>query len=323
MNSAVIAYQVGSVDSSYIVSASSYVGYIYLTNGVMPNPYSSLPPFFTSLIAALEPRATTANLLVQSVRQGGTEVDGLWTVIQSASGAVVGTGTTPLTFVGTSGSSYTVTVSNYGTYTFDHWENGAKNPVRTVTLTSDTTMTSSYKTSQSLTVQSVSLTGTPIAGLWTVVSSSSTNDALTSGFTPMTVSGTPGMQYSVSISNYGIYVFDHWENGAKNPVRTVTLTSDTAVTAYYRTSQSLTVQSVDLNGAPITGLWTVIYSSTGDTVASGFTPLTFSGTAGSVYTASLSNYQNYVLAYWDDGTNGNVRSTQLSQDTVLTAYYST
>lgn len=42
------------LNSLWIVSAKQYVGYIYVTNDVLPNPYDSLPSYFSTMISNLD-----------------------------------------------------------------------------------------------------------------------------------------------------------------------------------------------------------------------------------------------------------------------------
>jgi hypothetical protein len=51
---AIIAYGVPSVDAAFVTSARVDVGFIYLTDDTLPNPYDTLPAYFGSLLAALE-----------------------------------------------------------------------------------------------------------------------------------------------------------------------------------------------------------------------------------------------------------------------------
>ena len=43
------------------------------------------------------------------------------------------------------------------------------------------------------------------------------------------------------------YVFDHWEDGSTNPVRTLTVTSDISIASYYMT----TPRSISYSSSPI------------------------------------------------------------------------
>jgi hypothetical protein len=52
-NFGVIPYAVGSLDTSFVQSAKQYVGYIYLQSDNLPNPWDSVPPYLSQLVASL------------------------------------------------------------------------------------------------------------------------------------------------------------------------------------------------------------------------------------------------------------------------------
>ena len=52
-NFGIIPYGTG-LDVAYVRAAKGFVGYIYLTNDTLPNPWDSVPPYFADLLAALE-----------------------------------------------------------------------------------------------------------------------------------------------------------------------------------------------------------------------------------------------------------------------------
>lgn len=72
----------------------------------------------------------------------------------------------------------------------------------------------------------------PLTGYYTTVYSGGT--VVATGFTPFTFAGTAGTTYTVTVSDYGSHVFDHWGNGNTTRARTVTLDSDTFIKAFYR-----------------------------------------------------------------------------------------
>ena len=53
-NFGIIPYGVPSLDATFVAGARPEVGFIYLTDGVLPNPWDSLSPYFGGLLAALE-----------------------------------------------------------------------------------------------------------------------------------------------------------------------------------------------------------------------------------------------------------------------------
>ncbi|MHB8699539.1 MAG: spherulation-specific family 4 protein [Nitrososphaerales archaeon] len=57
---AAISFGIATLDTSYTNSASNYLGYIYLTNSGLPNPYSELPPYFSGLVASLDTSSSTS-----------------------------------------------------------------------------------------------------------------------------------------------------------------------------------------------------------------------------------------------------------------------
>ncbi len=248
-NFGTVSYGVGSLDTTWVSSASNDVGYMYITDDNLPNPYDSLPSYFSNLVAALStqsspppPTSTILALNIQSVNLTGAPITGLATTIQSGSSTVY-SGYTPETYSGTSGTTYQVTVADSGTYTFNHWDDGSTNRVRTLTLTQATTLTAYYSVASSqppppptpntipLTIRSADLTGAPIIGLWTAIQSN--GQTVGKGYTTLTYNATIGATYTVSVANYGPYTFNHWDNGATSNSRTLTPTQAMTLTAYY------------------------------------------------------------------------------------------
>jgi len=132
-NFAMIAYGVNSLSPSSESNASYYVHYLYLTNGAMPNPYTSLPSYFSALVATLYVPPQNTPVTVWSESVNGSSLNGMWAVVQY-DGSVVASGFTPLTFYGTPGLDYTMSVSDYGSYSFNHWGNWNTSPSMTVTI---------------------------------------------------------------------------------------------------------------------------------------------------------------------------------------------
>lgn len=92
-----------------------------------------------------EPAEETVDLTVRSVDQEGDTITGMFTTIAASDGTVLREGYTPLIFRGDEGSTYTVTVADFGNRDFDHWDNDSENRARTVTLEEDTTITAHYE----------------------------------------------------------------------------------------------------------------------------------------------------------------------------------
>ncbi|MDA4134408.1 MAG: spherulation-specific family 4 protein [Thaumarchaeota archaeon] len=230
-NFAAVAYGVASPGSSYVSAISGYLNYLYLTDGAMPNPYSSTPSYFAALVADLDVPTPNVPVTIQSVTASGASLTGMWTVVQQG-GRTVASGFTPFTFSATQGEEYTVSVANYGTYIFNRWSTGATTPAISFTASQATTLTAYYGAQLDLiNVQSVTASGASLTGMWTVVQQGGRTVA--SGFTPFSFYGTYGTDYTVTVSSFGAYTFSHWENWSTDPSITVSLNQNTWLTAIY------------------------------------------------------------------------------------------
>ena len=83
---------------------------------------------------------------------------------------------------------------------------------------------------------------------------------------------------------------------------------------------TLMVKSADLGANAISGMWTVIRSSDGTIVKTGFTPLAFTGPAGE-YRIKVSNYDGRIFSQWEDGSTSRERTINLAADATVTANY--
>ena len=185
-----------------------------------------------------------------------------------------------------------------------------------------------YAASANLTVNGYSLDGKSLSMWITIQRNGST---VKSGFTPLSFAGTAGGKYIVTASDYvsgGVY-FDHWSNGSTSKSVTVALNGSTSLSAYYRTSSSsssttthnLTVNAYSSSGGSL-GMYTRI-SSGGTIVKTGYTPLTYAGTAGATYAISVSNYGSNTFDHWENGSTANPRTVTLNADVAAKAYYTT
>jgi hypothetical protein len=239
-NFAAMGYDVSLPTQSYIQDLAPYLGYVYFTDGQAPNPYSSIAAsYLDDLTAMLSSNHGSGTLTVQSASLSGVAITGLYTVVSSTSGEVLETGFTPLSFTGVVGAQYVVSVSNYGSDVFNHWSSGSTSAVQTVTLGDSSVETAYYSTGSSpatypIDVNSYSLSGSSITGLWVVVESSS-GAVVADGFTPFSYTGTTGSTYLVSAGSYGSDVFSNWSGGSTDHTYTLTLSEATTLDAYYNT----------------------------------------------------------------------------------------
>lgn len=337
-NFSMIAFGVNSISTSFLSSASNYVGYIDLTNDVLDNPYDTVPPYFGTLVADLDtgsssptapqaPTGLTATAISSSQinlswiapsNSGGSAITG-YKIDQSTNG-----GSTWSTLVANTASSSTV-YSNTGlaASTAYSYRVSAINAVGTSSasnVSSATTSAASSGGTVSITVNSVNLAGVSFNGMWVELHASN-GTTLATGYTPVTFKVASASSYTVVSSNYQNYVFNHWNDGTTTTSKTITPTQNTILTEYYSTGPvSLKVKAVDLSGAVITGLWTTLVSG-GTTIQTGYTTMTFTVTPGNQYTVTVSNYQNYVFSHWSDGSTNPNRVITPTQAATLVAYY--
>ena len=138
---AVVSYAIPSLSMSSVSMMANYASYIYVTNGINPDPYTALPSYFSTLVSDVKTfLSTTTPLTVQAADVNGKAVTGLWTTV-SLNGNVVDEGYTPLSFLGTTGDKYAVSVPSFQSYNFKHWQDGSTTPTKTVTLSASTALT--------------------------------------------------------------------------------------------------------------------------------------------------------------------------------------
>ena len=198
-------------------------------------------------------------------------------VNNSAYGSVLGGG------MYAENSTATLTaVPNTG-YHFTQWQDGNTTNPRTITVTGNATYTAYFAADQyTVTATSADATMGSVTGGGTY-----------SYGTTATLTATP---------NYG-YHFTAWNDGNTDNPRTVTVTSDTALTAAFAAnSYNVTVLSNDVTMGSVTGGGTYTYNSTATLTAT-----------------ALSGYN---FRYWDDGNTSNPRLLTVTGDVTLTAVFS-
>jgi hypothetical protein len=116
-------------------------GYLYILSFVDGTLFRVVPAADT-----LRPNAVvaggTADLTVRAADLSGNTITGVYIVIEATNGTTLMEGHAPLTFTGTAGSTYTVTVPVLGNMEFDRWDNGVTDRTRSIILSQgDTTIT--------------------------------------------------------------------------------------------------------------------------------------------------------------------------------------
>ena len=292
-----IAFSVSSLNTSFEVSSSNYVQWLYITNAGGGNPYDVLPSYFATEVAALGPGTTTttstttttgsttsgatASLSISTVNTNNQAMTGLYieSVVDNTAGSTVASGLyTTQTLTLTLGHSYSVTVDDYGGNfvvganlgTFARTSANGGGGTSTFTLQGNTNVAFTLSTS-------------------TTSSTTTTTTASTSTTT--------------------------------SPSSATSTTNSTTTSTPAIPTATITAISVDLTGKQFSGVWTTVNSS-GVTLATGFTPLTFTGAVGLQYLVTVTNWQSIIFVHWDDGSTNLKRTLSPIQDTILTAYYS-
>ena len=182
-----------------------------------------------------------STLLVQSTNMAGDLITGMSAVVRTTDGStVLKEGYTPMTFTGEAGKEYRITVRNYDGRIFDHWEDGSTSMTRAFPLPSgNATITATYDPGDSLrgytsltyagseaqpdlTVNATRLGDNKELRIWTII------DPQESG------NPTNSTTYKVIVHSFQDRIFDHWEDGSTSRTRTLEISADTTITAFYK-----------------------------------------------------------------------------------------
>jgi hypothetical protein len=174
--------------------------------------------------------------------------------------------------------------------------------------------------SSPLTVDSENIVGNAIAGYHTGLYHSG-GGLIQAGYTPQVYVLNDGSGYQVEADSYGPCTFAHWSGagvtGSTDDPVPIAIAGPTTLTAVYsgpdcgsqtmRTTTtttstgrpSVTVESVDQDGQPIAGYYSVLRTSAGVAVASGYTQRTYMAvTAGERYEIQLDSYGGCTFDHW-------------------------
>jgi hypothetical protein len=182
-------------------------------------------------------------------------------------------------------------------------------------------------TTSTLTINTQALNGTKITGFYSELYNSAGKVAA-KGYSPKTYTLTDGATYTVEVDGYGSCNFDHWaDTGSTSYLRTISISSDTQIAAVYNCggstgsgSASVTVSSVDNDNNVLTGYYVQILDPSGNVVATGYTPQTFSDlVAGASYSVQVDGYQSCSFSHWSNGANADPMTFTASSSQAFTA----
>src|SRR3989475_3584322 len=324
-----LAHTTNSITQTDVTDRIPYVGYMYITNDVEPNPYDTIPPYFLNEVAYLDTGSPTTTpppstspgspTGLTATTISSSQIDLSWTapsgtisgyMIERAVGS--GAFSTIVSNTATTSTTYSDTGTAYATqYTY---RVSAINSVGTSTpsnTASATTLTSTLPpttppTTLSLAVNSVDLSGSSFTGQWVQLNDSS-GKTIATGFTPATFSVTSGTQYTVFAANFQNTVFNHWSDGNTNPSRAITPTQSTTLTAYYSTSSTTTPPPSPTSPSSPTGLTATTVSSSQINLSWTAPSGTISGykiersTSGGSFSTIVSNTATTATTYSDTG----------------------
>src|SRR5947209_201181 len=324
-----LAHTTSSIVQTDVTDRIPYVGYMYITNDVEPNPYDTIPPYFLDEVAYLDtgspattpppstspgsPTGLTATTISSS------QIDLSWTapsgtisgyMIERAVGS--GAFSTIVSKPDTTSTTYSDTRTAYATkYTYrvsaiNGIGTGSPSNTGSATTLTQTLPPTTPPTTLSLAVNSVDLSGSSFTGQWVQLNDSS-GKTIATGFTPATFSVTSGTQYTVFAANFQNTVFNHWSDGNTNPSRAITPTQSTTLTAYYSTSSTTTPPPSPTPPGSPTGLTATTVSSSQITLSWTAPSGTISGykiersTSGGTFSTIVSNTATTSTTYSDTG----------------------
>jgi len=335
-NFSAISYGINNLNKTFVKELSNHVGYLYMTNYTLPNPWIGLPPYLYNLTASLP---LSVALTIKSTDVVGNSVSGLPVAIQFG-GYDLAKGFLPATFTLNIDQAYNLTSQDLGNYTFDHWQDTASSSrSRTISLSTDTQLVAVYRniTSQPpqgrsmIFASATDLTGKTLSGFYTTLWQDRT--WLQSGFTSYPFIVNNDQTYQVAVADYGNYTFNHWSDGVTTRFHNVTTGTGTTtnLNAVYKnindplppSQSSISVNTINSTGNTITGFYTTLWQN-GAQIQQGFSSVTFAVSNGQTYQVAVADYGNYTFNHWSDGVTTRLHgvTTGTGTTTSLTAVYS-
>lgn len=139
-NFAFFAYNVPSLNQYYVVGASDYVSYLYLTNGKLNAPYASVSSYLDGLVSTL---ASMVPVRIVSESLNGSAVYGVNCSLTQPDG-ISSSGFAPFNFNALRGSTVTISAGNYSGHSFEHWSDGSTKQNMNLTVSQAVTLVAYY-----------------------------------------------------------------------------------------------------------------------------------------------------------------------------------
>src|SRR3989449_5218977 len=170
---------------------------------------------------------TTSRVTVATQDSGGASISGFYISVLNQGGKAVASGFSTASFKVNDSQPYTIVVQDFGNYFFIHWlDTGATNRHRSITITTNTTITAVYTNANSpppgyssISVKTVNSAGAPLNGYLTTISQNGT--VISQYFSPSIFKIANGQTYQVSVADYQGETFSHWSDGTTSRVYTV------------------------------------------------------------------------------------------------------
>lgn len=183
------------------------------------------------------PSSPPVVLTVNTQFQNGTALNGMYVELQDTSGNDMETGFSPVSFTVNSGQQYVVVVNNFACNNFAYWlDTGSTNNARNISITTNTTITAVYTvncpTTSNLSVGTTECPCTP-GDFGLILSQNGQEVASGNGTTTFKLNN--GQSYTLTAQDSPGWTFAFWsDTGSTNRTRTISITSDTSITACYR-----------------------------------------------------------------------------------------
>ena len=261
--------------------------------------------------------ASQSQLTVTSQDLSGAPISGYYTVLYQGA-STISTSFTPAVFTLSDGQTYAVQVDSYGSCNFDHWlDTGSTVPSRSISISANTQLTAVFSCgghggTTSVSVGSTDAKGNTLSGFYVALYEG--GSVVATGFTPTSFSTTTGASYALLADSYGNCTFSNWSDGRRGDPRpfaasgsamsftaiyscgggttesgagpgTITIYDHRVAASYwapcFATTCTNPTASCDKScTGPGAAMWVVLYDSSGNVVATGFSNengLTFSG----------------------------------------------